>query len=240
LAQTEWYVRQLRDNPIRPFDPERAPEVWRGVPATFPTWPVHTMTDADITSAAVPRMTDRPITIPLGPLSHTLPAREALYLGDVAVLRALQQNLGRRPVAWSVTAGSRFYGLDRYLLQQGLSRRLLTAPPDTAEPWITPASLTGVPLDVPLTERLVWETFRYAGLLDHDLRNQDDTNVSFAATLSLPFTQLAYAYEALGDYDQTIRSLERAFALAPNPAISAALNQMRLDRLQDSTVRDSP
>jgi len=238
LAQTEWYVRQLRDNPIRPFDPDRAPEVWRNDPGVPPTWPVHSMTDADITSAAIPRMIDRPITIPIGPLSHTLPAREALYLGDVAVLRTLQQNLGRRPVAWSVTAGSRFYGLDRYLLQQGLARRLLTAPPDTAEPWITPASITGVPLDVPLTEHLVWETFRYGGLLEHDLRNQDDTNASFSATLSLPFTQLAYAYEALGDSDRTITNLERAYALAPNPAIAAALSQIRLDRLQDSSAAD--
>ena len=30
LAQTDWYMRQLRDNPIRDFDEAAAPAVWRG------------------------------------------------------------------------------------------------------------------------------------------------------------------------------------------------------------------
>ena len=183
------------------------------------------MTDQDIRNAAIPRILDEPIVIRMGPLLHTLPARTPLFLADIAVLRVLEQNLGRRPLAWSVTAGSQFYGLDSYLLQQGLARSVQTAIPDTTLPGITPASLTGFTFDMITTERLAWDTYRYAGLLDAKTQALDDTNLSFSSSLSLPFSQLAYAYEGEGDFERTVANLERAAMLSPNPAIEAALNQ---------------
>jgi tetratricopeptide (TPR) repeat protein len=90
-----------------------------------------------------------------------------------------------------------------------------------------PASITGSTLDLPITRELAWNTYRYAGLLDQERTALDDTNRSFAATLGLPFTQMAYAYEVLGDYEQTVANLERAAALSPNPAVSAALQELR-------------
>lgn len=225
LAQTPWFVRQLRDNPIRPFDEASAPPIWQGLDPVMPMWPTHSMTDEDIQNASIPRILDEPIGIRMGPLLHTLPARTPLFLADIAVLRILQQNLGRRPLAWSVTAGSQFYGLDSYLLQQGLARSVQTSIPDTTLPGITPASLTGFTFDMITTERLAWDTYRYAGLLDAKTQALDDTNLSFSSSLSLPFSQLAYAYEGEGDFERTVANLERAAMLSPNPAIEAALNQ---------------
>ena len=46
LANTDWYMRQLRDNPIRPFDPPRSRDLART--SGPPTWPLHTMTDSVI------------------------------------------------------------------------------------------------------------------------------------------------------------------------------------------------
>ncbi|HEX5818791.1 MAG TPA: DUF2723 domain-containing protein, partial [Gemmatimonadales bacterium] len=51
LAQTDWYMRQLRDNPLREFDASSAPVPWNSMPATKPDWPLHTMTDEEITAS---------------------------------------------------------------------------------------------------------------------------------------------------------------------------------------------
>jgi len=227
LAQTTWYSRQVRDNPIRLFDEAAAPPIWQGLSPERPTWPTHSLTDQEIQTAAIPRLIDQPIGLRLGPIMHTLPAGTPLYLADVTLLRILQQNLGRRPVAWSITAGSQHYNLDRYLLQQGLVQAVQTGVPDTNEIGIVPASIAGSTLDVPMTERLAWDTYRFAGLLDSDGRRLDGTNRNFSASLSIPFTQLAYAFEALGDYDRTLANLERAAMLSPNPAVKAALQQLQ-------------
>jgi hypothetical protein len=92
-----------------------------------------------------------------------------------------------------------------------------------------PASITGSTLDVATTERLAWDTYRYAELLERDAVRLDGTNRNFSASLSLPFTQLAYAFEAIGDYDRTVANLKRAATLSPNPAVTAALRQLQFD-----------
>ncbi len=48
LANTDWYMRQLRDNPVRPVDRAALPALWRGALRPPPTQPLHTMTDSMI------------------------------------------------------------------------------------------------------------------------------------------------------------------------------------------------
>ena len=48
LAQTDWYMRQLRDNPVRDFNEAAAPKVWQGLNPVKPTWALHSMTDAEV------------------------------------------------------------------------------------------------------------------------------------------------------------------------------------------------
>ena len=100
---------------------------------------------------------------------------------------------------------------------------LQPALPDSTQPGLDSHRLAGALLDVNVTERLVWETFRYAGLRPGQSGNLDVTSRSFASTLSLPPAQLAYAYQARGDEQMMVRNLELAGALAPNPAIAAVL-----------------
>jgi hypothetical protein len=45
--------------------------------------------------------------------------------------------------------------------------------------------------------------------------------------MGLPFTQLAYAMESRGDTARVLGYLERAAKLSSNPAIKAALEQIR-------------
>jgi hypothetical protein len=231
LGNTDWYMRQLRDNPIRDFDEAAAPAVWRGRHPVKPTWPVHSMTDDEIARSMYLQQLPRALSIPVGPLHAELPAGKLIGPSEVLVLRTLQQNAGRRPIVWSVTAGRDFQGLAGHVVQQGLGFRLETAPIDTTDVRYDLRRLAGAPLDVPLTERLAWETYRYGGLPGADLGRLESTDAGFTATLALPFTQLAYAYEGRKDPANSARNLERAAQLSTNPALRAALDQMRMQQL---------
>jgi len=226
LAETDWYMRQLRDNPVRPFDEASAPAIWRGRNPVKPSWPLHTMTNAEI-DAAVPQILPGVTTLPVGPYHTTLPANSVVYGKDFLSLRVIQQNFGRRPVAWGLTAAGTTYGLDRFLLQRGLVIELQPAPVDTTAADYDFRRMMGAPLDVPTTERLMNETYRYARLLERPHRELETTSSGIASSLGVPYTQLAYAMEQRGDTAKMIAYLERASLLSANPAIAAALQQLR-------------
>ena len=140
----------------------------------------------------------------------------------------VQQNVGRRPIVWAITAGREFAGLSEYVIQQALGFSLQAAKPDTTLRSLDLRRLAGAPLDIPLTERLVWETYRYAGLLDGDVTTLESTSASIAATMSFPFVQLAYAYSDRGQTEKMQKALEYALKLSPNPALRAALTELRI------------
>ena len=87
--------------------------------------------------------------------------------------------------------------------------------------------LMGAPLDIAATDKLMMETYRYAGLLTAPKRDLESTAGGIASTLGLPFTQLAFAMEDRADTVRMLRYLERAALLSTNPAVQAALNQAR-------------
>jgi hypothetical protein len=166
--------------------------------------------------------------IRLGPLTRALKAGSFLLPNDILTLGVVQRNVGRRPIVWAITAGREFGGLADYVIQQGLGFALRTSKPDTTSPALDLRRLAGAPLDIPTTERLLWETYRYAGLLEGDVTKLESTSASIASTLSLPYTQLAYAYSARRQYDKMERALDRAMQLSPNPSLRAALAELRI------------
>jgi hypothetical protein len=228
LANTDWYMRQLRDAPVRPVNLKELPPIWRGAMIPKPDRPLHTMTDSMIAAAMSGYVVPEDQQISLGPLSRTLKAGSFLLPNDILTLSVVQHNVGRRPIVWAITSGKGFGGLADYVVQQGLGFALRTAKPDTTSPSLDVRRLAGAPLDIPTTERLLWETYRYAGLLEGDATKLESTSASIASTLSLPYTQLAYAYSARGQYDKMERALDRAMRLTPNPALRAALAELRV------------
>jgi hypothetical protein len=228
LANTDWYMRQLRDNPVRRVQRQALPAIWRDSVTPPPQWPLHGMSDSAIATAmrgyAVPQTQE----VKLGPLSRTLEPGTYLLPNEILTLSVVQQNVGRRPIVWAITAGREFAGLGEYVIQQALGFSLQSSRPDTTSPRLDLRRLAGAPLDIPTTERLVFETYRYAGLLEGDVTKLESTSASMAATLSFPFVQLAYAYSARGEQEKMQRALEYALKLSPNPALRTALMELRI------------
>jgi hypothetical protein len=110
------------------------------------------------------------------------------------------------------------------VVQQGIGFRLETALPDTTQPGLIGGGVGGRLVDLPLTETLLWQTYRYGPLLgpenDGDL---ESTSASIASTLSIPFTLIAYHHDQRGDSAAVLKNLERAQQIAPSPALEAAL-----------------
>jgi hypothetical protein len=226
LAETPWYMRQLRDNPVRPFDESTAPAIWQGRSPVMPDWPLHTMSDADI-EAAIPQLIADEVDIAYGPYRVRVPAHTPFYGKDFVTVRILQQNFGRRPIAWSLTAGSEYHGLDLLMVQRGLTVWVEQEVPDSADTNLDFSAGYGAPVDQAVTERLLTETYRYAELLERGPVAMEPTARSIASTLAVPFTQLASAAELRGDLAAMVRWLEPAYRLSNNPRLASALDSAR-------------
>jgi hypothetical protein len=238
LAQTDWYMRQLRDNPVRALDPASLPAIWRGIPAVRPTWPLHTMTDQQIAQTEVPVQLPESISVAFNGFTHVYPAGTIFYPNDLLAIRMLQQNLGRRPVVWSITAGRSFEGLQDRAVQRGLGFALTPEIPDTSAPNLAPAVIGPWQVDVPMTDSLAWQTYRYARLLEGEPPVLDPSVAVQARALSYPFTVLGFAYAGRGDNQRALTNLERAARLSGDPAVRAAYDQLR-DQLFRAEPQDS-
>ena len=229
LAQTDWYLRQLRDNPTRSFSDSAAAPFWRGRAGPRPDWPVHTMTDAEIDGVVgVLHPVQQATPVQLGPIAHVIPAGAVLAPNDVGVLRMIQQNLGRRPIAWGVSTGRNFLGLDSYIVQQGMAYALFPSLPDSTNASYAPRSIGGTLLDIPTTTRLVDEVYRYAALDSiPDRARLENAAEGIASNLSQPPLLLAVAADARGDGPTALRYLEMAERMRPDPQLKAAIEQIR-------------
>jgi hypothetical protein len=155
-------------------------------------------------------------TFRAGRISKEVRAGTPLYVKDVLMMRLIQENATRRPIYYSVTAGSgNWLELHDYMANEGLAIRVHVAqPPDTAR--LMPGSVLGIPVDIPRTDSLVNHVYRYAGLFGVDTLALDPTNRNIATNLSLPFLALGQAYELRGDRARALEYLRRGYHLSPN------------------------
>lgn len=224
LGNTEWYIRQLRDNPVREFDPEQAPWFADLAPAN-PPGRLHSWTDAEILSIR-PQSLQSPLVFSPGLIDMVYPVGTELYTKDVLVLRLIQENWETRPIYFSVTAGSgNWMGLQQYMTQEALAIRLhAKTPPDTSG---LVQGFLSIPVNLSRTDSLVWGVYRYSTLLEQDSLDLSPTENNIATNLSIPFLTLGQAYMMLGDPVRALENFDHAYLLSPSPQLAGLIRATR-------------
>ena len=255
LINTDWYVRQLRDLPSRPYRPDanarrlfgdsagpvpgctgaqldslnawadrghrRPPDPSRGRPMCL-----HTYNDDQVT-VMQPMMLPSAFGFRAGNITHTYAANTPMYVKDIMVLRIIQEQLGKRPIFWALTAGvGNREGLDGYLLQEGTSFKLM---PDSVrvDPPRVVEGLFNSAIDVERTRVLAWDIFRYAKLFQAGKLDLEPTDDNIAGNLAFIFMSLGDAYRRTGDVTRMVANYQRAGTLSPNPDLQNFLRSLQ-------------
>jgi hypothetical protein len=125
LLNTDWYVRQLIRRPVYEYDSAKGPAIYRGKEWKKPSGPPLDMTPAE--ADAIPPTMDirQPQLFKKGAIEATVQP-QMLVKADIVVLRMIHDAFPERPIYFSRTAGNypQSLGLSRYLLSQGLARKL--------------------------------------------------------------------------------------------------------------------
>ncbi|HWO88743.1 MAG TPA: DUF2723 domain-containing protein [Gemmatimonadales bacterium] len=254
LVNTDWYIRQLRDNPQRAYRPDSAAARLYGATAPLPigctpqlldslnAWArragrrpidlsrgapmcLHTLNDNQI-AAMQAQLLSRDYTFRAGNITQRYPAGTPFYIKDVMVLRLIQENLGKRPIYFALTAGTgNRMGLDRYITQQALVFKLhsdtVSAGPDRV------MGLFNSLVDVERTRVLAWEVYRQARLFDVDSLWLDPTDDNIAGNLAFVYMTLGEAYRQMRDVENMTRNYQRAAHLSRSPELRSYLQQLQ-------------
>jgi hypothetical protein len=214
LAETPWYLEQLRRVPAAQGDRGTLAPAWRDTPSPADTFPVVGLSRPVVESLR-PTYLDKDLPIPLpNGWRVTVPRGTSLLVKDLALLHILQQNAGRRPIAWSITASHKLFGLGPHLVQTGLALTLPVPPRDSARLAGGDASGPGgTPLDLDVTLRLIDETWHFGRLEREGIGRLDPNIKAMAGTVAIPLMQAAVGVLQRGDTARAIRLLQRARSL---------------------------
>jgi hypothetical protein len=223
FAQTRWFARQLRDQPLREFDPAEAPWFAGVAPDEVPP-PVHSLTDEEIASL-YPFELPNDYRFQAGAIDHVYPKGTVMEVKDILTLRMIQENVGRRPIYFSASAGSDpWVRLGDSLVQEGLTYRLYTGEKPDGSRVVDSGG--GIPIDLARTDSLAWDVYRYAELFAADSLELDPTSNRIATNMGTMFIALAQAHDSVGNRASAVKNLERAYHLIPNPRIREAIDAL--------------
>jgi hypothetical protein len=180
LMNTRWHLRQLRRRPTPEFDPTAAP-LWKprpaesGVPLTDtarsttagpvawprPAEPVFSLTEAQLDSLPEAMRVPEKGGVAFDSLKIAF-GEDVLLLQDLATIFLIRDNMGKRPIYFSWSDGGypdQTLGLSEYLVSQGFVRKLVPRPVATNDSIVQSQSLGF--LDLPRTEKLLWDVYHW-------------------------------------------------------------------------------
>jgi len=134
LAGTDWYMRQLQRRPLATFDPAAAAPLWREGTWPKPKGTLLRLSDAQLAAIQPYFALPERRQFDLGGITLTLDPQRLgqpyLERPDVITLRVVQDQLGRRPIAFARTTATYpdRLGLGPYLLGLGFARILQPRP----------------------------------------------------------------------------------------------------------------
>ena len=214
LANTDWYLRQLRRRPVVDFDSATAPAIYRHQAWPKPPDPALNVPPEWLTNLQPYYVIADRQVVNLGGVDVTLDpktlGRGYLERAEVVVLQIVRDQLGRRPIYFSRTVGPLpdQFGLTTHLEGQGFARKLLPQPVAPSDSGRIVAGLGMV--NIARTATLAFEVYhgsvaahkRPRGWVDHP---SEGILATYAIT-----------YQMLGDAlrDQQPELAGRALALA--------------------------
>jgi len=230
LANLDWYLRQLAERPVRPFDPAGAPALYRAVaPAQPPPGPALRLTEQDIESMTPVQMRDDGV---FRSGNFELPMRkgQVLNTADQVILYTIAAYLPNRPVAFGVASGrGAWLGMDPHLVFQGLAFKVVPRP-DTVRRFVR--GIQGTMVDSARTRVLVDSVFTFGGMFGPDSLELEPAAEQVALSFSVPWIELGNIAATRGDQRQALVYLRRAYHLNPSKALADVLTRTETQGVQ--------
>lgn len=237
LLNTEWHLRQVRRRQPDEFDPTGAATVWRDAdtlpalplgpdtgatarpgPWRYPEHPAFSLTETELDSLPEIARTPQQNILRVDSVELEI-ASPYLTRSDLAVIFLIRDNLGKRPIYFSWSAGGfpdQALGLTPYLVTEGLARRLHTAPVIPGGDIVLSPGMGYV--DVARSKRLLWEQYQWQSVARPRPRGWVDApSASILQLYAVIYSGMGQVFRQVGD----LASAERADSVAR--AVSAGL-----------------
>jgi hypothetical protein len=236
LAQLDWYLSQLASRPTRPFDPARAPAMYRALaPPRPPPGPAVRLTPQDIVGMQPVRMSDDGV---FRAGNFELPVRKGQILrtNDQVILYTIAQYLpAARPVTFGVSSGrGSWLGLDPHLAFQGLVFKIVPRA-DTVHRFLR--GVQGTMVDSTRTRVLVDSVFLFGKLSEPDSLELEPAAQQVATSFSAALLELGNAAVARGDQPRALYYLRRSYHLNPSKTLAAVLRRIETEGVQSLFTR---
>jgi hypothetical protein len=232
LANLDWYLLQLAARPVRPFDPARAPAVYRSlVPPRPPAGSALPLSAQDIEGMQPMQLRDSGV---FRAGSFELPVRKGQILrtADQVIFYTIAAYLpAGRPVTFGVSSGrGAWLGLDPHLVFQGLVFRIVPRA-ETVRRFVR--GIQGTMVDSARTALLVDSVFQWGRMFGSDSLELEPAAQQVATSFSVAFLELGNVAAVRGDQRKALDYLRRAYHLNPSKALADVIRRLETEGVQN-------
>jgi hypothetical protein len=230
LMNTRWHLRQLRRRPVPEYDMNKSVALWGSDTSrssaggtavrqwTRPTEPVFGFSIAQLDSLPEYMQVQKGAGLMVDSVQITF-GGDYLMLQDLAVVALIRQNLGKRPIYFSWSDGGypdQTLGLGRYLVTQGMVRKLMTSPATTISDSLVDNPVLGL-MDYPRTANLLWNVYHWKAIARPRPRGWvDPPSASILQLYAVLYRGLAETLRSKGDLTRAAEADSIAQAIRIN------------------------